>query len=198
MINISHPAFVHAPATVPASPDFRLTAQSPAINKGLNLYASGVRTDLLGVARPQTGPFELGAYEYGGTTPPPPSFDFALANGGNKTVTRGGSVANSLTASLISGTAQAVSFSISGLPSGVTGGFSPGSCTPHCSSTLTLSASASAATGTATVTVTASGAGISRTSAFTLTTTAGNGTDLNGDGITNVADVQIAVNQASG
>ena len=199
IINVSPPAFVNGGSNaLPASPDFRLTAQSPAINKGLNLYAAGVRTDFIGVARPQTGPFEIGAYEYGGTIPPPPSFDFALSNGGNKTLTRGGSVTNSLTASLVSGTAQAVSFSVSGLPSGVTASFSPSSCTPACTTTLNLSASASAALGTAGLTVTAAGAGISRTSAFTLTTQAGNATDLNGDGITNVADVQIAVNQASG
>mgnify|MGYP001558232023 FL=1 len=288
--------------------DFRLREGSPAINAGANLFSAGVTKDFAGVARPLTGPFEIGAYEYGGTAPPPPSFDFALANGGNKTVTRGGSVTNSLTASLVSGTAQAVSLSFSGLPSGVTGRFSPTSCTPNCSSTLTLSASTAAALGTASVTVTAAGGGMTRTSAFTLTvnavqtsthsltlsaaqaapgaaftatvnggsgsatqwvgvylatapdsaysyksnwkylngtqtapaaavptpvqltfaaptdvgvynlrffantgagtrlalspnltvTKAGNGTDLNGDGITNVADVQIAVNQASG
>ncbi|MEK7389398.1 MAG: right-handed parallel beta-helix repeat-containing protein [Elusimicrobiota bacterium] len=172
-ITTTNPAFVNGGNNaLPASPDFRLTAQSPAINRGLNLYASGVRTDLIGVARPQTGPFEIGAYEYGGTTPPPPAFDFALANGGNKSVTRGGSVTNSLTASLVSGTAQAVSFSVTGLPSGVTGGFSPASCTPNCSSTLTLSASASAALGTASLTVTAAGGGITKTSAFTLTVNA--------------------------
>ena len=199
LINTSNPAFVNGGNNaLPTSPDFRLTAQSPAINKGLNLYGDGVRTDLIGVARPQSGAFEIGAYEYGGTTPPPPSFDFALANGGNKSVTRGGSVANSVSASLVSGTAQAVSFSITGLPAGVTASFSPTSCAPACTTTLNLSASATAALGSASLTVTAAGAGISRTSAFTLTTTAGNATDLNGDGITNIADVQIAVNQALG
>ena len=169
-----NPAFVNGGANaLPTSPNFMLTAQSPAINKGLNLYASGVRTDLNGAARPQTGPFEIGAYEYGGSTPPPPpAFNFSLSNGGNKTVTRGGSVTNSLTATLVSGTAQAVSLSVSGLPSGVTRSFSATSCTPNCSSTLTLSASTAAALGTASLTVTAAGGGISQTSAFTLTVNA--------------------------
>ena len=161
------PKFVNSAAF-----DFHLQSISPAINGGLNLYADGVRTDFAGSARPQTGPFEIGAYEYNGSAPPPPTFDFSLSNGGNKSVTRGGSVTNTLTASLVSGTAQAVSFSISGLPSGVTGGFSPASCTPYCSSTLTLSASASAATGSATVTVTGAGGGLSRTTNFTLTVNA--------------------------
>ncbi|MEK7389399.1 MAG: right-handed parallel beta-helix repeat-containing protein [Elusimicrobiota bacterium] len=72
IVNVSNPAFVNGGNNaLPASPDFRLTAQSPAINRGLNLYGDGVRTDLIGVARPQTGSFEVGAYEYGGSTPPP-------------------------------------------------------------------------------------------------------------------------------
>ncbi len=158
-----NPNFVNA-----AGADFHLLSGSPAINAGVNLYSAGVTQDFAGVARPQTGAFEIGAYEYGGSTPPP-AFNFSLSNGGNKSVTQGGSVTNSLTATLVSGTAQAVSLSVSGLPTGVTASFSPASCTPNCSSTLTLFASASAATGSATVTVTAAGGGISRTSAFSLT-----------------------------
>ena len=130
---------------------------------------------------------------------PPPAFSFSLSNGGNKTVARGASVANTLNASLVSGTAQAVSFSVAGLPSGVTASFSPGSCAPNCAATMTLNASTSAALGTASLTVTAAGGGIARTSAFTVTVaTAHAATDLNGDGISNVTDVQLAVNQASG
>ena len=133
------------------------------------------------------------------STTPPPAFNFSLSNGGNKTVARGASVANTLNASLVSGTAQAVSFSVAGLPSGVTASFSPGSCAPNCAATMTLNASTSAALGTASLTVTAAGGGIARTSAFTVTVaTAHAATDLNGDGISNVTDVQLAVNQASG
>jgi|CXWL01.1.fsa_nt_gi hypothetical protein len=173
LVNTANPGFVNAPGTIPSAPDFHLQSNSPAINRGLNLYAQGVTTDFAGAARPQTGAFEIGAYEYGGSTPPPPpAFNFSLSNGGNKTVTRGGAVTNSLTASLVSGTAQAVSLSVSGMPSGVTRSFSSTSCTPNCSSTLTLSASTAAALGTASLTVTATGGGISQTSAFTLTVNA--------------------------
>jgi|CXWL01.1.fsa_nt_gi hypothetical protein len=172
IVNVSNPGFVNGGSNaLPSSPNFMLTSQSPAINKGLNLYSLGVTKDFAGVARPQTGAFEIGAYEYG-TSTLPPAFNFSLSNGGNKAVTRGGSVTNSLTASLVSGTAQAVSLSVSGLPSGVTRSFSPTSCTPNCSSTLTLSASTAAALGTASLTVTATGGGISQTSAFTLTVNA--------------------------
>ena len=102
-------------------------------------------------------------------------FNFSLANGGAKSVSQGASVTNSVTATLVSGTAQAVSLSVSGLPAGVTGSFSPISCSPSCSTTLTLSASASAAAGGATVTVTAAGGGVSRTSSFALTVNATGG-----------------------
>src|SRR3989441_6075348 len=50
----------------------------------------------------------------GGTS----SFDFALTNGGSKSVNQGASVSNSISAALVSGTAQAVAFSASGLPTG--------------------------------------------------------------------------------
>ncbi len=163
----ANPNFVNA-----AAADFHLLAGSPAINAGVNLYSIGVTKDLDNRLRPATGAFERGAYEYGASTTPPVAFNFSLSNGGNKSVTQGSSITNSLTASLVSGTAQAVSMSVSGLPSGVTASFSPASCTPNCSATLTLSASASAATGNATVTVTAAGGGITRTSAFTLTVNA--------------------------
>jgi hypothetical protein len=173
IVNVN-PGFVNGGNNaLPASPNFRLSAQSPALNRGLNLYADGVRTDLTGAARPQTGAFEIGAYEYGASTPPPPPvFNFSLSNGGNKSVLRGGSVTNNLTASLVSGTAQAVSFSASGLPSGVTASFSAASCTPACTTTLSLSASASAAVGGSTITVTAAGGGLSKTTSFSLTVTA--------------------------
>src|SRR5207253_4714624 len=54
---------------------------------------------------------------------------------------------------LVSGTAQSVSFSASGLPTGATAAFSPASCSPACSSTLTVTTSASTPTGSSTITV---------------------------------------------
>ncbi len=88
-------------------------------------------------------------------------FAFTVANGGNKSVGRGSSVTNSITATLSSGTPSTVSFSAAGLPSGVTASFNPTSCAPTCTTTLTLTAGTSAALRASTITVTASGGGVS-------------------------------------
>jgi len=97
------------------------------------------------------------------------SFDFSMSNGGARTVSQGSSVTNSVTATLSAGSAQSVSFSASGLPSGVSASFSPTSCNPTCSSTLTLTASSSATTGNSTITVTGTSGGVTRNTTFTLT-----------------------------
>src|SRR4029077_4757657 len=44
------------------------------------------------------------------------SFDFLLSNSGNKSMTAGSSVTNAISATLTSGSAQAVTFSAAGLP----------------------------------------------------------------------------------
>src|SRR2546428_6104661 len=99
-------------------------------------------------------------------------FDFSLSNGGNKTVVQGQSVSNTITATLVSGTAQSVSFSASGLPTGATASFSPASCSPTCSSTVTLTTSASTPTGSSTITLTRAPGSLSHTTTFTLTVNA--------------------------
>jgi len=63
--------------------------------------------------------------------------------------------------------------SLSGLPTGVTAGFSPNPTTG--SSTLTLTASGGAAKGTSTVTVQGVSGGLTQTAMLTLTVTGGNG-----------------------
>ncbi|WP_326823372.1 M4 family metallopeptidase [Streptosporangium sp. NBC_01639] len=74
-----------------------------------------------------------------------------------------------------SGSAQSVTFSASGLPSGATAAFSPASVTSGASSTLTISVPAGTASGTYNVIVTGDGASVDRTATFTLTVgTAGN------------------------
>jgi len=54
----------------------------------------------------------------------------------------------------LNGSTQTIALSVSGLPTGVTGSFNPGSVTAGASSTLTLTAAASAPAATATFTVT--------------------------------------------
>jgi hypothetical protein len=103
----------------------------------------------------------------------PAAFDFTLSNGGSKSVTQGSNVTNTITSTLSTGTTQAVSFSASGLPTGVTASFSPTSCSPTCTTTLTLTASASATVGTTTATITGTAGAVSHTTTFSLSVVQG-------------------------
>jgi len=98
----------------------------------------------------------------------PQPFDFSLTNSGNKSVTAGSSVTNAINATLVSGSAQAVTFSISGLPSGASGSFSNASCSPSCSSALTITSSDSTPGGSFPVIVSASGGGVTKSTSFSL------------------------------
>jgi hypothetical protein len=109
----------------------------------------------------------------GVTVTVPAAFDFTLSNGGSKSVTQGSNVTNTITSTLSTGTTQAVTFSASGLPTGVTASFSPTSCSPTCTTTLTLTASASATIGTTTTTITGTAGAVSHTTTFSLSVSAG-------------------------
>src|SRR3989442_1571343 len=97
-------------------------------------------------------------------------------------VTQGGVAGvETVTAVLTSGQAQSVTFSISGLPSGVTASlFSPASCSPQlagslspCSATVSLTATGSAVAGSTVVTISASPLGLTtKPATFTLTVVA--------------------------
>jgi hypothetical protein len=99
------------------------------------------------------------------------TFDFSLATGGARSVVQGASVTNSLTASLLSGTAQTVTFSFSGLPTGATTTSTPGSCLPGCSATINIQTGGSTPAGTSTITVTGKAGPLTRTATFALTVT---------------------------
>ncbi|MBI2673768.1 MAG: peptidoglycan-binding protein, partial [Candidatus Zambryskibacteria bacterium] len=105
-------------------------------------------------------------------TPTPAAFNFTLSNGGSKSVTRGSSVSNSVTATLSSGTTQSTGFTVSGLPTGATASFSPTSCSPTCSPTLTINTLSSTPTGNSTITVTATAGLVTKISTFILTVNA--------------------------
>jgi hypothetical protein len=62
IVDVSPPGFINAPATLPASPNFALTARSPAIDAGLALPAIKAAFD--GTLRPQGRGYDIGAYEY--------------------------------------------------------------------------------------------------------------------------------------
>ena len=95
-------------------------------------------------------------------------FDYSLSNSGDQSVIAGSSVTDTISTTLVSGVSQAVSFSVSGLPSGATRSFSSTSCSPFCSTLLTITTSGSTPTGNYPITVSATGGGVTRTTAFTL------------------------------
>ena len=90
------------------------------------------------------------------------------------TVNQGNSAASTIGITRIGGFTSSVTLSATGLPSGVTAAFNPGSTTGT-TSTLTLTASATATTGAATVTVSGTGGGLTRTVAINLTVNTGGG-----------------------
>lgn len=84
-------------------------------------------------------------------------FSFSLAAGSSTlSVKQGSAVSDGITATLVSGTADPASFTVSGLPAGATASFSSSSCTPTCSTTMTISTTRSTPASTYNVTVSGS------------------------------------------
>ncbi|MCG5212809.1 M28 family peptidase [Streptosporangium soli] len=95
--------------------------------------------------------------------------DFSLSlNPATGTVAPGQSVTSTVGTQTTSGSAQTVTLTASGLPSGATASFAPASVTSGNSSTMTINAGASTPTGTYTVTVTGTAASGPHTATFTL------------------------------
>jgi hypothetical protein len=78
-------------------------------------------------------------------------------------------------ATVNSGTAQTVTFSAAGLPTGATATFSPTSVTSGASSTLTIATTSSTPAGSYAITVTGTGTSVTRTATYTLTVTGSGG-----------------------
>ncbi|MFG3225660.1 glycosyl hydrolase family 18 protein [Kitasatospora sp. NPDC048194] len=98
--------------------------------------------------------------------------DFSVAvNPGSGTVKAGSSTSASISTAVTAGSAQSLSLSVSGTPSGVTAGVSPGSVTAGGSATLTVSTTSAAAPGTYPLTVTATGPSGSHSTSYSLTVT---------------------------
>lgn len=98
----------------------------------------------------------------------PPSFGYDLSNGGPITVTAGGSGNTTITRTLVAGTPQPVTLSVSsGLPTGASvESWSSNPCSPTCSSTLRISTSTN--TPAATYPITVTGSPLGRTTTFSL------------------------------
>jgi uncharacterized membrane protein len=97
--------------------------------------------------------------------------DFSLsASPTSVSVTQGGSGTSTITVNPVNGFNGSVSLSASGLPSGVTASFNPGSTTTN--STVTFTASSTATTGTATVTITGTSGSLTHATNVSLTVNA--------------------------
>ena len=102
---------------------------------------------------------------------PTPSFDYSVsASPVSGTATRGDSVSTTVRGRRTAGTSTQVSFSITGLPSGVTASVSSWSWNLGDESrTVTFSVGTSASLGSHTITIRGSGVGVTRTTTFVLT-----------------------------
>jgi subtilisin family serine protease len=100
------------------------------------------------------------------TTPTTPNFTLS-ASPSSQTVTRGASTTYTVTVTRTGGFTGSVSLSLSGLPSGATGAFSPNPAT-GASSTLTVRTATTTPAGTYAVTITGTNGTPTRTAAVTL------------------------------
>jgi subtilisin-like proprotein convertase family protein len=128
----------------------------------------------------------------------PPANDFSISvSPASQTVNAGSSISYSVTTAVTAGSAQTVTLTVTGLPSGVTGSFSPASVTAGGSSTLTLTAASTASSATATFTVTGTGTSATHTASAQVTVVNGAGCI---NGTFNSTDVPKAIpdNNATG
>ena len=115
--------------------------------------------------------------DHSGTTPPPPpppppANDFSVSlSPSSATVAAGASATFAVATGLVSGSAQTISFAVSGLPTGASGSFSPSSVSAGQSATLTITTSSSASGSTSSFAVTGSATSGSHSASGSLTIT---------------------------
>ncbi|TDU03303.1 glycosyl hydrolase family 18 (putative chitinase) [Streptomyces sp. 846.5] len=123
-------------------------------------------------------PYEGSSGGGGGTTS-----DFSLSlSPGSASVAQGGSATATVSTAVTSGSAETVSLSASGAPSGVTVSLSPTSVSSGGSSTLTATVGSSVAAGSYPITVTGTASTGSHTATYTLTVTSTTGGGGGGGG----------------
>jgi kumamolisin len=98
-----------------------------------------------------------------------PSFSLSATS---VSILQGSSGSSTVTSTVSDGFDSAVALTVSGLPTGVTGTFSPTSITGSGSSTLSLTVASTTAAGSYTITVTGTSSSLTKTTTFTLTVTA--------------------------
>jgi hypothetical protein len=106
------------------------------------------------------------------TAPPPPNNFSISSSPSSLTIQQGSSGTSMINTALVSGSAETISLTASGAPSGVTAGLNPNIVSTGGSSTLTLTVSASAATGTSTITITGTAPSATHSTTVALTVTA--------------------------
>jgi hypothetical protein len=100
-------------------------------------------------------------------------FDFSISSNPNSgIIIQGNSTSASVTSTLISGTSEKVTFSISSPEASITSSWLDNSCTPDCSRALIMTTSSTTPAGTYPITITGTGGGVTKTTTFNLTVTA--------------------------
>lgn len=137
----------------------------------ITVRATGVNGD--GVpGNADTTDQDFALFVYNGTqAAPTPDFTIA-ATPSSRTVTQGGSTTYTATVTSVNGFSSATSLSVSGLPTGATGSFSPSSVTPpsggSAGSTLTVTTAASTPAGSYPLTITGTSGALSHGTGVTL------------------------------
>jgi hypothetical protein len=111
----------------------------------------------------------------GGTTNPGNDFSLSVSPG-SAAVNPGSSATATVSTAVTSGSAQSVSLSSSGAPSGVTVSFNPSSVTAGGSSTVTFATSSTAAAGTYSITIKGTATSGSHSATYSLTVNGSGGT----------------------
>jgi chitinase len=112
----------------------------------------------------------------GSCGPPNPGNDFSVAvSPASGSVTGSGSLTATVSTAVTSGSAQTVTLTAGGAPSGVSVSFSPASVSAGGSATMTVSVASSAAAGSYPITVTGSAGSGSHSASYTLTVTGSGG-----------------------
>ncbi|HEX7836987.1 MAG TPA: proprotein convertase P-domain-containing protein [Kofleriaceae bacterium] len=140
----------------------------------------------------------IGSFKFPNCGATPPANDFSISvTPASQSVNAGSSVSYSVTTAVTAGAAQTVNLTVTGLPSGVTGSFSPASVTAGGSSTLTLTAASTAPSATATFTVTGTGTSATHTASAQVTVVNGAGC-INGTFTSTNVPLSIPDNNATG
>ncbi|MEV0459558.1 M28 family peptidase [Catellatospora methionotrophica] len=140
------------------------SAFDPCYHRACDTYPSNVNTTSLGR---YANAIAYAVWNLTTGTAPANDFSVSLSPTAGS-VNPGSAVTATVNTATVSGSAQSVSLSASGAPSGVSVGFSPSSVTSGGSSTMTVSTTASAAPGTYTITVTGTGS-VTHSATYTLT-----------------------------